>query len=86
MFVVFTFTFSPLIGDIIDYDVHLGMCYGLHLFLLPLLKIEKNVLAIFFLLHLRLCLQKKYKAYLKTGGNSQKYGVNRKKLCSLNIQ
>lgn len=40
----------------------------------------------FFLLHLRLCLQKKYKAYLKTGGNSQKYGVNRKILCSLNIQ
>lgn len=51
----------------------------------PFKNREKRI-SLFFLLHLRLCLQKKYKAYLKTGGNSQKYGVNRKKLCSLNIQ
>lgn len=47
-------------------------------------KNREKRLSHFFLLHLRL--QKKYKAYLKTGGNSQKYGVNRKILCSLNIQ
>lgn len=49
-------------------------------------KNREKRLSHFFLLHLCLCLQKKYKAYLKTGGNSQKYGVNRKILCSLNIQ
>lgn len=46
-------------------------------------KNREKLISLFFLLHLRLCLQKKYKAYLKTGGNSHKYGV---KLCSLNIQ